>query len=394
MGLLVAVSLRHDSSARRGNRGQSQVPGKDQSFLKAPLAPVAKGGVAMKSVAVFGLTILLFLAVAPTAAVDGATPIWEPTTVTEPGRYALTRNIAALPGQSAIVIDASGVEIDLNGFTISGSNAPVISSSNNNWIAIRNGVIEGGVMGITIENARDVVIEGLSIHDVERAAVYLTPTGPYRIVENTVGDLGDPDNFAIIVERPAGSEGPGRVEDNLLRMVSGGIKLTGGGSDVIRANDIEYTTLMEGILIEDCAGCNVSDNKITFFATTGMIVRRSEGCRVGGNLVVAPEGLDGIVIDDCSGILIESNTVANCRNGLKAAGTRLSHIERNVLTRNREIGLWLDGNARDNTYGRNTARGNAGTACTAPPGPRNGPDFCDEGSGNSSFGDNLMPDAK
>jgi hypothetical protein len=45
----------------------------------------------------------------------------------------------------------------------------------------------------------------------------------------------------------------------------------------------------------------------------------------------------------------------------------------------------------DNTIGRNTARGNPGGPCTAPPGPQNTTDFCDEGFNNTSFGDNFLP---
>ena len=48
----------------------------------------------------------------------------------------------------------------------------------------------------------------------------------------------------------------------------------------------------------------------------------------------------------------------------------------------------------NNTYGRNTAVGNGSFAvnCPSSPDPLCGaPDLCDEGSGNKSFGDNLVP---
>jgi len=41
----------------------------------------------------------------------------------------------------------------------------------------------------------------------------------------------------------------------------------------------------------------------------------------------------------------------------------------------------------NNTYGRNTARGNAGGVCAGP----STSDWCVMGLGNSSFGDNYIP---
>jgi hypothetical protein len=55
------------------------------------------------------------------------------------------------------------------------------------------------------------------------------------------------------------------------------------------------------------------------------------------------------------------------------------------------FGLHLTGD--DNVYRGNMARGN-GTGQASCPNPDGGADFCDEGTNNTSHGDNYMPDQR
>ena len=82
------------------------------------------------------LLAIVLLPLGSLLAADGATPIWEPTTITESGKYILTRNI-----DGPINIAADGVDLDLNGFTVDTgpSGAVAIGASNVSGINVHDG---------------------------------------------------------------------------------------------------------------------------------------------------------------------------------------------------------------------------------------------------------------
>jgi len=61
------------------------------------------------------LVVLAALTASPCLAAEGRTPIAVPTTISSPGQYVVTRNIASGVG-TIITIDADDVDLDLNGF--------------------------------------------------------------------------------------------------------------------------------------------------------------------------------------------------------------------------------------------------------------------------------------
>lgn len=74
------------------------------------------------------LAIVAFLTITtPLIAADGAIPVWEPT-ITEPGRYVLTRNITSSTGPVLYISSVGDVHLDLGGFTVefTGSNSSAI----------------------------------------------------------------------------------------------------------------------------------------------------------------------------------------------------------------------------------------------------------------------------
>ena len=71
--------------------------------------------------------------------------------------------------------------------------------------------------------------------------------------------------------------------------------------------------------------------------------------------------------------------------GVYVEGDR-NRIEANVLN-DKFFGLYFAPTAENNVYVGNVARGGAGSGCTGT-GTSN---FCDEGTGNTSNGDNYMP---
>jgi len=136
-------------------------------------------------------------------------------------------------------------------------------------------------------------------------------------------------------------------------------RIRGGGLPAICIEGngivIRHSVIKEGeVPLQSCIGCEVSENRAA-----------------------------GIEVDPgSSGTLLLNNTV---NGGIVVSGDR-NHIEGNLTTGNSSFGLLLEGD--DNVYRRNTSRGNSGAGCTSPPG---NVDFCDNGTGNSSHGDNYIP---
>jgi hypothetical protein len=103
-------------------------------------------------------------------------------------------------------------------------------------------------------------------------------------------------------------------------------------------------------------------NTITSSESGGILVTGD------GNLIV-----DNL-IEDCAEDGIHLNVYANH-----------NHITGNLLINNGLYGLVIHGG--DNVYRGNVARGNSGTLCGG-----GNSDFCNNAGGNSSAGDNFMPD--
>ncbi|MFO1488677.1 MAG: right-handed parallel beta-helix repeat-containing protein [Verrucomicrobiota bacterium] len=133
----------------------------------------------MKAKILLSLSLLAFLhsavgqgaltppaAPAPTmktlAQIEPRTPISSiPTTISVPGSYYLTTNLAGIAASAGIAISASDVTLDLNGFTligVAGSTDGINISGARTNITIRNGTVRGwganGVDGSSIVNSR------------------------------------------------------------------------------------------------------------------------------------------------------------------------------------------------------------------------------------------------
>lgn len=80
---------------------------------------------------------------------EGAFEIANPCTITNPGSYVVTRDMASLIG-SAIIVQANDVTLDLKGHTVSGGtifsahDGAIYQPSTCKNLAVRNGVIVGG----------------------------------------------------------------------------------------------------------------------------------------------------------------------------------------------------------------------------------------------------------
>lgn len=173
------------------------------------------------------LPFLALLLATPALSSDGAAPLWQPTTITQPGKYRVTRDITSVTNP-AIEIQADDVQIDLNGFTI-----------------------RGGIRGfgtVTIENGTVIGSVGIT-SDLGTAAIrkLVVKNGGIWVVDNT--------------ERAV-------VENNVIHDATNGIEIEAVAA-IIRNNIIHRPT-QAGIHIEECLACDIVGNVVTFSEGVGI----------------------------------------------------------------------------------------------------------------------------
>jgi len=271
---------------------------------------------------------LLVLVTLPAFAGEGRIPIWQPITITQSGSYVVTRDIGSVPASvTPRAITIAADDVDIN----------------LNGFALRLGepvILAHGVNRITIRNGEIVgfedAIEFRNVNQFELSNLVIRGSEDFCTV--SILDSSD-----------------GIVGHNRIRGPIFGPAFCAGGADIVA----RYNVINLGSLeFRSCIGCEASENK-----------------------------LQGLSLDlNSSGNLLRDNVVSSAAGvGIDVLGDE-NHIEGNLIRGSAGFGLQLGGNG--NVYRRNTARGNAGAGCTNPPGNVN---FCDNGAGNTSHGDNYMP---
>jgi len=327
------------------------------------------------------VSILLSLGVLTLAAyaAEGRIPVWAPGTVLgADGKYIVTRNIPGAGG-AVITIGAPNVDLDLNGFTLSGvAGSPVISVvPGTDHVTIKNGTLAGGALGIDIPGSvRKVDIEGVKIHDTAGSGIHLGDVEGAAIRGVEVTDTG---SEGLLWDGPAFVK-HGSIEGNLFRRTAAGIAILNNCSSVAIANNrIEEPGVGAGgvfpgagIALVVCGAALVSENTIERTKLDGINLINSKGNKLIDN-VIRTAGGNGIHLDPGSSDNFLIHNVAT-GSGTGALGTGGSGImiesaenvaETNVTNANAGIGLHYCGGACANTFGRNTARGNTGAVLPA-----------------------------
>jgi len=245
------------------------------------------------------------LGVAVAVSSEGRIAVFEPGTITQPGRYVLVRNVGVFNTASQIIIAANDVDLDLNGFTLAGT-IP-LRATNVRGVTVHDGSIQAAEQAIMFFNVSELALRRLVIESWDDCAVTLST-----------------------IDRGAVSE------TRILSHETGALCVTGSTAIEIERNQ----TSAAGVQVE-CAGCRVAEN----LAGGGMFVAGS------ANLV------EGNV---CRG--------APLADGLQIAGS-WNQVIGNLLVGNGGFGLRFEDTATGNVFRGNTARGNAGgRASTCPPG--------------------------
>jgi hypothetical protein len=106
---------------------------------------------------------------------EGPIEIEKCQTVSQPGSYKLVKNLTFTGSSGAcLMITASGVTLDLAGFTISGrTNVPpsvestaILGSGDLRGIAVQNGSVSGFQIGVNLGSATGSLVEKLRVFDI------------------------------------------------------------------------------------------------------------------------------------------------------------------------------------------------------------------------------------
>jgi nitrous oxidase accessory protein NosD len=178
-----------------------------------------------------GSTVLLILVAGPALCSDGAIPIWEPTTITAPGHYVLTRDITSSAPYTIGLSGVSDVYIDLNGFTVENTaSGHAIEAVNADKFAVTNGIVKGG--NVYIDSSEDVKITHLRVQDCDNS-IYLDNGSSGEVAHNTV------------------------IRSNLQ-----GINVYAGGQPVKVTDNLVEDGSGTGIYMNGCIGCYVARNVV------------------------------------------------------------------------------------------------------------------------------------
>ena len=291
--------------------------------------------------------------------VEARTPISSlPFTITVPGSYYLTGDVTGVSGQSGIIVQASHVTIDLNGFSLIGVPGSVhainaVSVAQPRYLAIRNGVIRTwGAEGITADN-RSVLVEDVRLDSNTFSGMIV---GANSIVRNTIATQNGGDG----IRTGANSE--------IIGCTATG-NIAGTGLEV-GANSVVSSSVAAGNLTGIRLGTGSTANGCTSQSnTTGFDL--GLGSRVVHSVARANAtgflGADYVSVEECTadtntgdGIrvttraLVRGNVVrSNANDGIQATSTG-NRIEDNEVAAN-GTGIRADAGAINNLIVKNSA---------------------------------------
>jgi parallel beta-helix repeat protein len=319
--------------------------------------------------------------------VEPRTPISSaPYTITASGSYYLTTNQALGSISPAIVVLASNVTIDLNGFTIGGTNVEDVSaikvlSSGSVNLTVRNGSVINCLNAIDATNATTCLIEDVSCYFIYNNAVAVGPgsvvrnctvrtaaasgggngilTGDGSIVEHCAlfNDTGLHNGHAISVG------GNCLVDSCVASNFFLGI-VTGNGCTIKACN----ASFQSGFGIQAGSGCTI--HSCTVYGNGDYGILTGDSCTVQGCTAVTNE-YDGIVVTSYCSVI--NNTAdgngntggAGTDGGIQATGNG-NRIDSNHTFANNCDGILVSATASNNVVIRNTSNYNAGFQFRVP----------------------------
>ena len=286
--------------------------------------------------------------------VEPRTPITSvPYTISIPGSYYLTTNITVTTGD-AITITASGVTLDLNGFTVSSSagspnGTGILLAGGNTDITILNGHIQGTgfANGIYPAGCSNVRVAGVSVSGCLNYGIILGNANSTVVESCTVQNIGVTGIQASSVSHSSAYQCGGtaiiaNTAENCYGNCSGS---TVGLFAGIANNCYGYSFSGYGLYATTATGCY----GFTVSGNAGLDANNANNCAgySNGN----GDGLDANNASGCSGYSIGGSGLAAAAIATGCSGTSTN-------------GIGLSANTANNCYG-NSATGYGLIAPTA-----------------------------
>ncbi len=223
--------------------------------------------------------------------VEPRTPISQPASfpiqINASGSYYLTENITGVPGQHGIVINASNVTMDLNGFTLYGGGGEYGITDPQQagfWqgLTIRNGAIKGWDTGVWTSLFSQSTYEDLNVSNNSWGLVIGSGSNVRRVVawNNNVDGLR--------IHQVPGAWGSIVEDSNFSR--NGGLGIFVAANNVLVHDNVVHSNgAIAGIRVHEEHSYNeIIDNSIIGNVGVGVILNvNSTGNVVAGNTLVA-----------------------------------------------------------------------------------------------------------
>jgi len=283
------------------------------------------------------------------APVEAATPstITGCTTIDSPGTYVLEDDIedgSVAFGESCIVITASDVVLDGNGYAVAGPGGEftdgvvVPSDATARNVTVRNLRVRNWTNGIVVSGASDVVVADVRIRRTESGATFT-----------------DVDGLDVVRTR---------VEAGLTDIVDNGVTVDGGRNVVL--DGVVVRAYPDGVFITDANGTILRDSRTAGNAGRGVVVAGAPVRDVRVANVTARHNGDGVVLSggrdfsDAPDELVRNVTVTDSRiTGSERDGIRVSSFG----TRDPVLGSTLSNSTvlASGRHGVNLTAGSDGT---------------------------------
>ena len=282
----------------------------------------------------------------------------------------LTSDLVGCPG-TGLVVGAAGITVDLNGHTVSGTNAAKsegIADDGHANVKILNGTVRGfRLYGIALRQAPRSTVSKLTIRAIgagtkegEAAAGVLVDHSPGTTVAQSVVtnhvhafqsdgvDVLASSDVRIQQNRLAQNAWNGLVVIQSPRSSVVGNRLDDNGNNGLEANAASDAVL-------------VSANHAGGNRNWGLVVGAIRGARVVGNTLSA-NGRDGLLLFDLTRGVIQANVATGNTTGISLTGgqhgSKLNRLLGNRATKNREAGIAVTGDSSKSAAAGNLLSGN------------------------------------
>lgn len=272
---------------------------------------------------VFLLAALALLVPLAASAADGRIPIYQSTTISQPGSYYLTQDISG--SGNVITIAAHGVTLDLDGHTITATSGDGVSASLWSHLRITNGRIAGGSAGVYVFGGSDIRVDHVTCSGQTTAGIQIQGDsgGAYGgVIESCAVRVPTSTTYSIDLENLTGASVQGST-------VYGAMIYVGNCKGVTITGNAVFFSGNDGIRLASASNVDWIDrNTVCDNTGYGIVLYNSTHCSVDRNLMARNGGTTK------EGLLFGSGATANVfsynrleGNGASGVGGAASNID-------------------------------------------------------------------